>query len=823
MRVAIALAVALTLVSVATADPAEASIRKQTLIPAQNLGSALKSFATERGLAMIYRAELVDDLTTGGATGELSVDEALRALLSGTELTYKLLDEKTVTIVPVGPAVEKVNSATAGAYWKRVRMAQTDSAVASASDERAVEASPALSEVVVTAQKREERLQDVPISISVLSGEELDRSTVRSVTDALSRVPGVVIDEGFQSGGTQVTVRGVTAASGFSFGSSPIGYYLDSVPFSLIRTAIAPDPAVFDLDRVEVLRGPQGTLYGAGGAGGVVRVLTKDARLDKFELKARTDFSATEHGGENSRADVAMNVPLIDGKLAVRAVLGYQSLSGWIDRRARDDANDGRLRNARFKLNAQPTDALSIGLSAWVSRNNFGAMSTSANNRTNPNDDVEPTSNDFETYGLNIGYDFSGFSLTSMTSYLEYDNNGYLDFTRSFGVPGRILRTNPQAKTFAQEVNLASTGEGPWRWTLGGIYRDGQDRTVQSYNTGFVYPTDMILYTSESWAAFGELTRTFLEGKLEVTAGIRHFEDDAGMQEELRRGQVLLTDYISTQRTFDATTPRFVLTWHPADQQTVYASYSEGFRSGLDQAPVIVRVAPVIPPAMPDLLKNYEVGTKGSLWNGRVGYDAAVYYIDWQDVQLPINIIVEGVGRAALINGASASGMGVDLGLTTRPAKGLELGVNVSWNNLETDSDVLSGGIILFNKGDRLNHSPEYTAGVMASYDFPLGKNGFTGRFSTSANVTAERTYRSLQGPLLVVRTGDELLVSRAAFSIESPDRWSTTLFVDNINSEDGAVARQPFTAFTGEGFGFEDWDTRLRPRTFGVQFDYRY
>lgn len=816
MRVSLALALAMTIVSIATADPAEASIRRQTNIPAQNLGTALKSFATERGLAMIYRAELVQEVNTAGAVGDLSVDEALRALLSGTQLAYKLLDEKTVTIIPMAPPM----SATS---WKTIRMAQAETSAASAPAAASEKSDAVLSEVVVTAQRREERLQDVPISISVMSGEELDRSTVRSVTEALSRVPGVVIDEGFQSGGTQVTVRGVTAASGFSFGSSPIGYYLDAVPFSLIKTAVAPDPAVFDLDRVEVLRGPQGTLYGAGGAGGVVRVLTKDAQLDRFALKARTDFSVTQDGGENSRADMAINVPLIEGKMAVRAVLGYQSLSGWIDRPARDDANDGRLRNARVKLNAQPTDQLSIGLSAWVSRTDFGAMSTSADGKTNPNDDVEPTSNDFETYAMKIGYDFPAFSLTSLTSYLEYNNDGYLDFTRSFGVPGRVLRTNPRAKTFAQEVNFASTTEGPWRWTAGGIYRDTQDRTVQSYNTGFVYPVDSTLFTSESWALFGELTRSFFDGRWELTAGVRHFEDDAGMQEELRRGNVLLQDYLSTKRKFDATTPRVVLTWHPSRQQTFYASYSEGFRSGLDQSPAVVRAAPVIPPAMPDLLKNYELGAKGTLGDGLFSYDAAVYFIDWQDVQLPINIIVEGVGRAALVNGGSASGLGADLGFTVRPRRGLELGMAVSWNSLETDSDVFSGGFILFREGERLNHSPEYTGSVMASYDFPIGERGYSGRFATSANVTAERTFRSLQGPLLVVRTGDELLVSRAGFTLESPDRWSATLFVDNLNNENGAIARQPFTAFTGEGFGFEDWDTRMRPRTYGVQFDYRF
>src|SRR5687767_1647963 len=140
-----------------------------------------------------------------------------------------------------------------------------------------------LEEIIVTAQKREERLQDVPISISVLSGAELDQLTSDGVLEALERVPGVVATAPMAGSGAQLTVRGVSAGGATFNGSSPIAYYLDSVPFGLVKTAIVPDSNIYDLNRVEVLRGPQGTLYGASAQNGVVRVLTNDANPNEFE------------------------------------------------------------------------------------------------------------------------------------------------------------------------------------------------------------------------------------------------------------------------------------------------------------------------------------------------------------------------------------------------------------------------------------------------------------------------------------------------------------------------------------------------------------
>jgi len=663
-----------------------------------------------------------------------------------------------------------------------------------------------LEEVLVTAQRREERLQEVPIAISVVGGPAMDKSTAEGVIEVLNQVPGVSSLPAVQGSGTQLTVRGVTAAGALFFGASPIGYYLDSIPFGFVKSAIAPDSSAYDLDRVEVLRGPQGTLYGASALNGVMRVLTKNADLDRFEFKARTSASSTEDGGENYRGDMALNVPLVDGKLAARAVLGYQDLSGWIDKPARKDFNDAEIRTARLKVDAQPVDALSLGLSAWLSRADYGGPSRGDDDRRNPYSDTEAIDTDYDAYSFTVGYDFGGFSINSATSQLDYTTGGYVDFA------GTLIFSGLESEVFAEELTLSSDEDGPWRWSIGGIYREVDDRTFQYFTTApgaaQIAPYEW-LDSSHSSALFGEVTRVLADGKFEVTAGLRYFEDDLKSQE----GPPDAPPAQRVNPNFNATTPRLVLSWHPSDENTLYVSYGEGFRSGFDQF-LLAKTLLNFPPVKPDTLRNYEVGAKGNTAAGTVTYEAALYYIDWQDTQQSLAVVVEGVPRAANMNGGSASGMGVDLCVAVRPVDGLVLSANASWNDLTFDSDVFSGGVLLFAKGDRLNSSPEWTANVSANYGFPLGGGGYEGEFSVSAGYTSEQNYVTLLADRYIT-VGDSMLIGRTSFAIHGPSHWTASLFVDNFMDEDGSPLRAQF--------GLPEWSTRIRPRTAGLQLEFSF
>jgi iron complex outermembrane receptor protein len=764
----------------------------QISLPAGNLADALDKLGDQSGLQIMYEPALASGIRVAAVNGTLTVRDALTQLLAQTGLQADRVNDKTVVLK------------RAGAKKEPVKMEQDEPSTANRPSQ---EPSEKLEEIVVTAQKREERLKDVPISVSVLGGADLDKSTAEGITESLNSVPGVMAQQSYIGGGTQVTVRGVAASSTILHGSSPVAYYVDSVPFGLIKTSVGPDSNAYDMERVEVLRGPQGTLYGASALNGVVRVLTKDADPNNFEFKARTSASATDGGSGNYRGDAALNVPIVEGKLAARAAVGYENKGGWIDRPNEKNANDAQLRSYRLKINAQPTEKLSIGLSGWSSRNDYGAPSMAADNGRYSITANEPMSTNYDAYGLKVGYDFTGFSVASMTSYLDYDNSGVLDLA-PLGAPGIPFVNQYFAHVFSEEVILNSQHGESWRWSAGGIYRDAKDRTFQQIPG--IFPADVNFNdTSKSFAVFGEVTRLLLDRRLELSAGLRYFKDDVGTNENSSFTGILGAPLIDVSSNFHKTTPRVVLTWHPNDELTTYASYAEGFRSGFQQQPSVITSNPGIPPVNADSLKNYEIGTKGSLFDGRLAFDTAVYYIDWQDVQSDAEVLINGIPVVALTNGKSASGIGFDFAATTEPVHRLKLGATFSWNNLEWDSAVEAGGAILFAKGERLNLSPKYTVGASADYAFPLGSSGYEGGLSVSANYNSDQFIKTTTG----FGQADAILIARASVSISAPAHWTASIYGDNLNNERGAIQQAPFS--------IPDWTVRPRPKTIGLQFEY--
>jgi iron complex outermembrane recepter protein len=787
-------------------------------IPAQPLSQALADFSRQADTNVVATTDVTSGKTSRAVNAITTPVKALEMMLEGTNLQYKQGENGAIIVSqPIAKASEENQGL--------LRVAQAgESAAASdqSPEQQKAESAERLEEIVVTAQKRAQRLTDVPISITALSGAQLDRSRAEGLSEQLNRIPGVTTVPAFQSGGTQITVRGATAAGPNFFGSNPIAYYVDGLPFALVRSAGTPDMSPYDLDRLEVLRGPQGTLYGASALNGVVRVLTHKPDLTELDFKARTAISQTEDGGLNYRADMAVNLPIVDDVFAARLVVGYQNLSGWIDRPGNEDANDSKVKNARLKLRAEPTDRLSLNWSSWFTRGDASAPPYALDNGTFPvTSRDEPLGNDFDQHGLTVEYDFGRFSLTSTTGYLEYGAPGRLDLNAPPIVPWTLF-TGIHSEIFSQEVFLASTGEGPWRWTLGALYRDGEDHTVQSFTdnaTGlqpeFARRPYEFWDSSESIAVFGELTKVLLDGALEVTGGLRYFEDEVPGKE----GLIGQPPVLETSASFDKVTPRVIFAWHPSTQTMAYASYSQGFRSGFDQYS-IAKTDLGLPPLKPDTLTNYEVGTRGSGLQGRFRYDAALYFIEWKDVQYQFTVVAGDppVPGAANINAGDASGIGVDLGLDFEVNDNFNLALSAGWNDLTFDQTLLSGNTgqeIYIAKGDRLNSSPELTVSAAAEYAFPVGSNGFRGQFAASANYISEQQVASITpaGPPITL-VGDDLAFARASFGLESPSHWRATLFVDNLTNEDGAPIEQMLSPA---------WNVRARPRTIGVQFEYRF
>lgn len=804
-------------------------------IPAQSLPEALKAFADQAKMQLLYQPAAVGAGTSNAVVGELDKRAALELLLRGTgfEVVFSKGNAATVRAVERAP---KTSSTEARGVAPLLRLVQSEAGgsqgmqanpefqSSSAESAKSTEQSAAtLEEIIVTAQRREQNLQDVPISMSVLGGEQLDAATT-GVMDQLRTVPGVAnlsVEGG--SDGTILSVRGVTtSAPGFG-GTSVVGYYLDSVPFGFIRQSFLPDANAYDLDRVEVLRGPQGTLYGVNSVNGVVRVLTHTPDLDKFAAKVRASTSVVEDGEQGYRADGAVNIPIVPGKFAARAVVGYEDSPGWVDAPYGRDINDRQSTSARLRLAAAPTDNLSLGFMIWHSDATADAYDKSLPDRTIGSTAQDEIDSDYDIYAFDARYEFSQFALSSATSYMDYGSDVIV---RPQGNTGNILDSFFDSKVFSQEFSVDSTGEGPWQWSLGTIYRDVEDHVQQNLRAlpagvgnfanpnGFGY-TDI----SRSYAIFGEVTRSFNDGTFDITAGLRYFKDEQKL-EETDNLTLPNAPLAHAEQEFDSVTPRLVLNWRPTDALTIYTSYAQGFRSGLAQSPnVVVATAGALGPIEPDTLTSYEVGAKGDAFDSLLSFDSALYFINWQDVQTPLRVPIPGTTSflGALANADEATGIGMEAAVTLRPTEGLSLTLNGGWNDLAFTSDLVtragSAGVpvVLVREGGRLPLSPEWTANFMADYRFPLG--AFDANVSAGVSYVSELAYYALSGTTATAAYSDESTISRVGFGVEAPKGWGVALSVENLTDKNGIVDPIQFGA------------ARLRPqpRTFVLQLNYDF
>lgn len=792
-------------------------------IPRQPIAGALNDLSRQTGLQISLFRGLPSDVTmVGPLTGRYSIEAALARLLERSRLSYKWVNERTIAIT----AQPRTATGTSRARSSDARVADIAEEIQQAlsreldddSERLMRERERRMEEVIVTAQKREQPLQDVPIAVSVLRGEALDVSSFMSVNDALRSVPGVVMYENPQAGMSKIAIRGVTSNASLFNGSSVIGYYFDEIPFAFVRYPVTPDASSYDLERVEVLRGPQGTLYGASSLNGVVRILTHDADLQRTDFKARSTVSSTHDGGQNYRVDAALNLPVIPGKLAVRGVAGYADHGGWIDLPAAGvrDVNEGKDENGRLKVNAAVTDRLGVELLSWFSRSERGAPARSTSARTSPVRIPETISNGFDAYGMTLTYELPAASILSATSHIDFEASSLLDTPQQ----QEILLTVLEAKMTSQEVRATSKSEGPWRWSLGGIYRDAEDRRFQdSMFEVFFRGVGDNRFSSESFAIFGELSRTFHGGRMEVTAGLRYFEDEATSNELAAETPTTEPEpsipYGKKRAKFHALTPRLVLTYHRNERSLLYASYGEGFRSGFAQIGDVLRIADATPAVDPDRLSNYELGAKGSTAGGRLNYDLTVYYIEWRDaVQVLLNSFQGGVFYAA-VNAGTIDGFGVDATGSIALGDAWELGAKVSWNDLQFAEDVYSDTGLLYPKGARPSESSELTAGGELSYSTRLGRDYFL-RLSGSVEYVSKLVAPAMPDVALI--QGDDLVLARAGLTLGGPGGWSIMLFVDNLADENGKI--RPVLATVPE---LLDQSDRLRPRTYGLQLDYRF
>ena len=653
-----------------------------------------------------------------------------------------------------------------------------------------------LEEVVVTARKRSERQIDVPIALTSISGDALDQRGVSSVGAALSEVPGVNIYD--RGGSYKLSIRGIST----SLGSNENGYYLDDLPFTGVTVPLNPDVRAWDIDRIEVLRGPQGTLFGEGSMGGTVRILTRDPEFNDWDAKLSLSGSSTSDGGTNRGAKAMINIPLVDDRLALRLAGTKEKFPGWIDNvvTGAQNVNLFEYTSYRAKLRFQPTDALSVGASYWHYKVDGPGGTSTADDRGDADQGVSLAAViEYSLVGFSAAYDFGPVEL----AYSFADNS--FELPQRGALFGGTLEATIGIDVRSNELRLASQGDGPLQWTLGAYKREAIRRDAFVFALFGLNNTSRTDATSE--ALFGEATWSLSSAPIDLTLGLRSVREDLKGQEA---NSGVPTPPAGGK--YNSTNPRFIVAWRPNEAWRVYASAAKGYRSGQLQPSVSKGIGGALGIPLPDALSDdsiwtYELGTKASLADNRATFEAAIYQSDWKDVT--VRIPLGATGFNGLINSKGIDVQGLEASLTTLLGEAWRLNLNASYSDAVFAGTVPGTGI---KDGSPVDDHAKTTASMSLDYTTTVfGDLTGTGRFGVQ--YASERDFPSFGPPQYL--PGDTTTTMELRFGLESR-HWGVQLFVDNLTDEDGAISPRAAQQVPGA----LPTATRFRPRTIGLQVD---
>jgi iron complex outermembrane recepter protein len=853
MRIALAVAIALGLGSIVVADPSVAAVRKQTNIPAQGLGPALKEFAASRDLNVLYLSNTVRDLQTSGAAGEITTDEALTKILSGTGLTYRYLNDNTVTIVPMrsagspaGGAIttssgsdDASNATTTSkserSFWGRLRLAQAPGANSGeATSQNSFEGAPRpsqIEEVIVTAQKREERLIDTPQSVQVLTATEFTKRGATQFRDVADSIPGLTMRT-TGAGNNQVSLRGLTAGND----ASPlVAVYVDEVPYGS-STGFAGgggtrlDVGLFDLNRLEVLRGPQGTLYGASTMGGLLKYVTRTPDTTDSSFDVQTGVSSTQHGGMSYNGAATLNAPIASDKAALRATGFYSRDAGYIDNLTlgRADVNQADIYGGRADLLLKPTESLSIRLGAFaqdISRDAEGSANYTLTGA--PTDDELEQRRRFEEIfdqrfrlgSATINYDFDQGSLVSISSYQTARMDQLYDVSPTSVALCPFVGLTCSAVGFpfhystdkyTQELRFAANRHGSVEWLAGGFYTHETSENEQAFAprgpAGEPLPNTLFTFSTpsryEEYAAFGNLT-WYLTDKLDLTGGLRYARNDQRYN-QIGSGFFGRSAPQPSSLTEDVFTYLANVRYHFSEDVTAYLRYATGYRPG---GPNLVTInattgQPVGKSSFEaDRLKSYEVGLKAQIADHRMGVELAAFYTDWTNLQV---VITQG-GFGAFDNAPGATVRGAELSLSLRPVDALTITGAFSYQDgtLSEAAPQLNG-----RKDQRLPQSAPLTGTL--SLDYALGASTFAPTLGATVRYVDERTAGFGPAPYRLPDFTTVDLRAGATFGMVE-----TQLYLRNVFDEAGQYSLTTR--------GTEARPSIQQPRTIGISLSARF
>ncbi len=709
-----------------------------------------------------------------------------------------------------------------------------------ASAQQAESSDMTFEEIVVTSRKRSESMMDIPMSINVVSEGLIEKMGASNYTDLLASVPSLTAYQN-GPGRTRLVIRGVAnTSSGANDNDTQnqetVGIYLDEIPIS--TGALNPELGLFDLERVEVLRGPQGTLYGAGSMTGTIRLVSKKPNLREFEGKVDASLSTINKGSENYDVKALVNIPVVEDRFALRTSAYYEKNGGYIDNvlTGEKDINHGRAVGARVSARLQLSEAFTADFS-------FFHHDYSDNGRPEDLDHTPLFSRDYpsndgyddemQIYNLTLNYDLGWGEIVSSTSYFDRKvvNRRSLDLLFETLppqiVPHELIDTT-DTDVFVQEIRLASQTESPLQWTVG-AYLDKKDvlylntfpvpgaDAILGDSSNFGAPKDHLYYGYDdlevkTYALFGEAYYTW--DKFTFTAGLRYFnwkQDIEFYQSGLFNGGA--NSDVRPQNTVDGVNPKFNISYQINDDNLVYVQMAKGFRYGgingaipeavcADELAQVEREGGDTRFFNPDKTWNYEIGSKNTLADGRVTLNASYFHIKWQDMQTSRGFEC---GFGFKENVGEATSQGIELELNARVTENLSLYLGGTYINSELAQDVPNLGA---EEGDKAPFVPEFAFNTSADYVRPL-TDTMDGFIWANVQYVGERNSHFSDDDANF-RAMDGYFVS----NLRVGTRWDNlelSVFANNLFDGRGvirAMRRPPFDP---------DATIKVEPRTIGV------
>lgn len=714
--------------------------------------------------------------------------------------------------------------------------------------------------IIVTATRREQSLQDVPLSVTAFSQEALDELGIVGYEGIAQNTPGIVVNRPTQNF-NNFTSRGINT-NGYSAGlQSAVAIYVDELPISANGNSTILDPNLYDVERVEFLRGPQGTLFGSNSLAGAMRIITRSPDLSNFAASASADLGLTDSSSIRQRYNAMINVPLMADELGLRATGYYRNEDGWVDNIGTGIENSNSLEayGGRVTLLMRPSDRFSVKL--LVSHENSKPADSAL---TNPalgkfvrnSDRSDLFQGKLTNYNITLNYEFDFAELISSTTISEYDASFYVDLAGTFAQAFPFaLDAYGYDDLFVQETRLVSRSDGPFEWVAGFFYYDKRRTVDFEYRstpeflaarglTGLPdeYYQRFNAYTDQSEiAGFGEAT-LHLGENFWITGGLRYGNSEV---QSFTRGGGYNSNYLTLalfglsnlpvtitpipyaeglKVSDDRLSYKASVSWRPVPEMTAYALVSTGFRTPVvnARAGLVSAINPsdiIIPDgANSDSVTNYELGLKGRWLGGDLTANLAAYYIDWQDIQVQANRVSDSIQFATNIGAAESYGL--EFEVVARPVAGLSLAVNGSLNRAKvTELTAVEAAISGAEPGVRLA-SPRFQGSSTLRYDFAIGDGNNAFASVNVAHVGSfPNQFPNVPGRPTVVSPTYDITEAWTNVNLHAGTKLGAlglTAYVENLFDDDAITYVHP-EAFLDSRYA------RMRPRTIGVRLDYAF